>query len=565
MWRGVAASVGFCAAGAVALAGQTPTPPQPTTPSGQTPTRDAATAKPGNATLRGRVTTTEPSLRPLTNARVQLSATVEPVLTDSSGRFEFTGLPAGDYTLTADKAGYAHTRYGSRHEGEPGIPIRLTDGMTLDGIEMRMPPGAAISGRVLDATGRPVVALEVTARMVQRFGNDLRLVPTFRLVAETDDRGEYRLGSLAAGRYIVAVAGITEGFIVIGGPTTWRRTTGSAQLFYPGVTAIAQAQPMPVAAGQELHGIDFTVFPSRSAKVTFAITDANGAAVQEPVALITLPGGPLQQGRGVRAVSLKTGINPDPILFEPGEWIVNANSGGRRSITRLTLADGEEVTREIVFNGGGRISGRVIFEGAGTPPPMASVTLDVREPGNTSFASKGGISRTGPATPAADGTFEITGVMGRVGLHMASTVPGWHLESALFNGQDLAETPFEFYRGEELKDVRVVLSDSIAGLTGATADGEGRPVGGCFVVLFPEARETAFSERRMRMVRSDRQGTFSMNQVPSGTYRVLATRDVEAANWMTSEYLERIRAVSQPVTVKTADRQNVKLECLQAP
>src|SRR5207247_4490993 len=63
------------------------------------------------------------------------------------------------------------------------------------------PPGrAAISGRVVDGFGDPVVRAHVVVE-VRTDGNGTRAVAA----GEADDRGEYRIGRLAAGRYVVAV------------------------------------------------------------------------------------------------------------------------------------------------------------------------------------------------------------------------------------------------------------------------------------------------------------------------------------------------------------------------
>src|SRR5204863_848426 len=63
----------------------------------------------GTARIRGRVVAADTGA-PLRNARVAIAPDADsssPAFTDDQGRFTFAGLPAGFYTLTATKSGYA--------------------------------------------------------------------------------------------------------------------------------------------------------------------------------------------------------------------------------------------------------------------------------------------------------------------------------------------------------------------------------------------------------------------------------------------------------------------------
>src|SRR5919198_3229268 len=141
-----------------------PPPPPP-------PLHDASQTRPltGTGTIRGRVIADNGN-EPLRKARVVVGGptSVPPAFTDDEGRFAFTKLPAGQYALTARKAGYAAATFGSRHPGEPPMRIDLASGGTVDGIEVRMRRGAAISGRVVDEFGEPVENAAVIAQRIVR-------------------------------------------------------------------------------------------------------------------------------------------------------------------------------------------------------------------------------------------------------------------------------------------------------------------------------------------------------------------------------------------------------------
>ena len=72
----------------------------------------------------------------------------------------------------------------------------------VDGIEVRMPKGAAISGHIVDQFGDPVEAASVSARRTVRVAG--RMDTVTQATTLTDDLGEYRLGGLPPGSFVVS-------------------------------------------------------------------------------------------------------------------------------------------------------------------------------------------------------------------------------------------------------------------------------------------------------------------------------------------------------------------------
>jgi hypothetical protein len=103
-----------------------------------------------------------------------------PQISDAHGRFTFTAVPAGDWTLTVASVPH-HDHVASLH-----VSAGETQNMT---IELRR--AAHASGAVLDATGRP--AAGVAARLVGPGG--------YERVAFTDAFGRFICGGLVAGDY----------------------------------------------------------------------------------------------------------------------------------------------------------------------------------------------------------------------------------------------------------------------------------------------------------------------------------------------------------------------------
>ena len=133
--------------------GQVP-PPPPQVPPGQP--RDAVQQqqKTGTAQLAGRVLSAETG-RPIRRAQVRATSASDPrdarsVSTDPEGRWVMKGLPAGRYSVSVSKGGYVTLAYGQRRPFEQGKPVELAEGQSLDKLDVSLPKGGVITGRLLD-------------------------------------------------------------------------------------------------------------------------------------------------------------------------------------------------------------------------------------------------------------------------------------------------------------------------------------------------------------------------------------------------------------------------------
>jgi hypothetical protein len=178
------------------------------------------------------------------------SSSVTPILTDRDGRFTFA-VPPGAVTVAASKTGFAR---------------REASGTTGSPIEVRLARGAAISGRVVDGRGDPIV----DARVVAEIGTTTGAGFTVAAATQTDDRGEYRLGSLAADTFRVAI-------LTRGEPTRLETPGGFTILgsvvktYYPDAVIVRDdrapiasgwpdtAEALSLAPGDDRASVDFVV------------------------------------------------------------------------------------------------------------------------------------------------------------------------------------------------------------------------------------------------------------------------------------------------------------------
>jgi hypothetical protein len=167
----------------------------------QRPARDGADV--ARRVLRGQVRSDDDSAAFLRRARVSvIGTTIPPVFTDQEGRFE-VAVPERAYTVRITKPGFAPAQAEGTAGGDPS-PLAV-----------RLARGAAIGGYVIDGTGAPVVEARLRVRRVRDAGGPGQ-VP-IDTATRTDDLGEFRIGSLPAGRYEIAVDASSDAAAVVAG------------------------------------------------------------------------------------------------------------------------------------------------------------------------------------------------------------------------------------------------------------------------------------------------------------------------------------------------------------
>lgn len=196
-----------------------------------------------SGTVSGQVVTADH--RPLARARVELAtsrSTRLSVLTDTSGRFVFRGVPADRYTVAASLPGYLPATEASK-----GMVVQVGDGQVVRDIEIHLVRGGVLAGLVTDPAGAPVVSGTVRImRQLSDHGGFGQGVTT-----HTDNRGAFRMWGIPAGTYVVSATATS--------PTDRRSGVDVSETLYPGTTSAADALAITLKAGDEVGGIDFSL------------------------------------------------------------------------------------------------------------------------------------------------------------------------------------------------------------------------------------------------------------------------------------------------------------------
>jgi hypothetical protein len=551
-------------------------------------TRDAPRPVHGTGVISGVVVSDDADARPVRKARVTCGSpdvAGDTTITDETGRFEFAGLSAGRYAVSASKPSWVQVSYGAKRPLRPGSAIPLADGETK-AVVVRMLRGSVITGLVLDHHNQPAGSARVSALHYGIVQGERRLISAGS--ARTDDRGIYRVFGLPPGAYIVsggsgAVSGSfpTPELLLTSdadvryasapprqAPPPPVRGVTFAATYYPGTTVSSQAGLVSVGPGEERTGVDFALQLVPVARVEGTVSLPEGGVPAGTLVDLVSTGDAAATAQPVESYRT-TGVAEDGGFtfadVTPGQYTVLAR--GRRLIpnpdgampqvvwasTQITV-DGDAVTGlALSLEPGLTISGVVRFEARALKPPADLRSIQVMATpdetrGNVAFAP----ARVS-VTP--DGHFSISGAMPGP-YRLTASFPGsgrpggWLLKSIAASGQDALDAPFVVQPNQHVLDATITFTDRLAEVTGVLTNGRGGAAPDYTIVLFPaEPSRWRPRSRRVQGVRPSTDGGFAFRNLPPGDYLIAAIDDVEPGEWFDPAFLQRLAPAAGRVVV----------------
>lgn len=534
--------------------------------SAQTPPRDPqVVAKEGSATLRGRVVGADTGA-PLRETPVSIAAVhggfQQATFTDSNGQFEFATLVADEYRIRV-LIGAGSARYLPLSDSlESALPlVRVSENQVLDGIEIRLKPAAAISGRVVDEYGEPLAF--TTIRVLQRLaGGRHRPAGGQTLPVQTDDHGRFRVFGLSPGTYVLSAD-----------PTSIRTTVSAARAtrllptYFPGTANITEAAVIDLTYGQEAAGLEVRLARGGVFAVRGVVVDSRG--MPSPDTIVMLMSRP--PGGGVHRRDAHMEPDGSFVLREvlTGEYLLGVRpkltagiQGLRSEFAKIPLTVNQDLSGIVVATKPApSISGRVVVEGAaasGGVPAGMRVTAVERD----STVSVGLF----PATTAVDkdGNFTLRNVPDRVLLRV-DRAAGWWLNSVTVAGEDVTDRPTDFRDREQR--VQIVLTKQGASIDGRVAAAAPAHPAKAAVVLFSADRElwsSNASTTRVPTVSAD--GSFTIPALRAGAYLIVAVPGNELAlHDATPDYFEMLAGLATPFTVAENESKSIALSISQLP
>lgn len=561
-----------------ALGQVAPPPPPGTTPTPggrggaiQVPPRDNLPQAAGAGRLSGRVFS--PNKQPVYRALIQLNTgnlqTARWTSTDAEGRWSFADVPGGSYTIAASRDGYVSMGFGQRGAYGTPTPIVLADNTVAANLDITLPRGGVITGRVTDDRGEGVGFVLVQAMRV-RFVEGVRQLVEVRgglssLLAGglTDDRGEYRLYGLAPGTYYLSA---TYGQNGQGRSDDRLRY---ATTFAPGTVSMAEATPITVSA-DKVSTSDFSLVPTRLVAVAGRVLNASGAPAPGLVRL-----DPVARGHAVEAASQLSSRSDSNGTFAirgvpAGNYFLKASIGsaaGQELVSIPVSVSGEDLSGLVLQTAAvGSATGRLLIDAPGPNDTldgfnigtraMDSAALSAREAATFGGPGNSGLSRTNKA-----GGFAISGLLGRhiVRLQDIAGKPGWWLKAVIVENADVTDSGFEFQPGRNVT-IDVVVSRRMASVTGSVRDATGQPVNDYSAIAFTQDESKWTSFTRFILASGPRtDGTFKIEGLPAGDYIVVAVPPIEAGDETDPERLRAWRALGRQVSLSDAQAATVTL------
>ncbi len=494
-------------------------------------------------------------INPAEHRDVQLSS-----ITAGDGRFSFTNLPVGKYSLAAEKRGESPEGYNQDENYSTAIAVG--PGLDSENVVFPLDVPGSISGTVLDEQGDPVPQAQVWLFRNRVFSGRLQVF--LRGTATTDSSGAFYLGHLAPGTYYAAVQG-----------HPWY----AQNLIQLQIQDQPGAQAEPTHAPSELDvAYPVTYYgDSLDAASASPITISEGGAASIQITLRAVPAlhvevaeASQQPNRGVATQVFAPGPGGYPIPVNAQMF----NTGNQQVLTGI--APGRYVVTLQSFN-----QGHPETAGTKTVELAGDSTLDLRDVPKTSLTGRvsfeGNERPTGPASIqlssvqqrfngqdfgfpiASDGSLETKDSNITPGHYQIEIVnaPGFFIKSMNVKGAKASGSEIDVPEGTAVQ-LSIVAAKGLTRINGVALKDD-RPIPGAMVLLVPQDLSRTGQFRRDQ---SDSDGTFSLLDVEPGRYTLVAIdhgRDLEYENaTVINPYLSEGEPIEVPLQNRSAVKVNVQ-------
>jgi len=537
------------------LSAQIAPPQPPPQPQSQTP------APPGTSTLRGHVFAADTG-QPLRKAQVRMIAGEirenRMATTSESGLYEFKDVRAGRYTISASKGSYVSVSYGQQRPTDAPKPLDILDHQTVERVDLMLPRGAIITGRVVDEFGEPASDIQVAMERYQVIQGQRRLFSSGRSVT-TNDIGEFRLFGIPPGQYYLSA--------------TWRRSGGFnpnespsdrsayVPLYFPGTMNANEAQRITVSAGQQLDDLVMVLKPIKASRVSGTATGVDGRPMGPAIVMV------MQSSAAFGSMAGTTQVRPDGTFtvsgLAPGTYTLRTQrmgppvDGPEIAMATVTVAGDDITDVQLVATKPSTLTGRIIVDPAAASLLPRTLTIGAFPASFTGMP----MPSPPPARMADDYTFELKSPPGLYRLNLVPAGQGWTIRSVRLSGNDITDAGVEIKANEEIHALEVELTNKLTTITGLVTNARGDGVKDYTTIVFAQdaARWTG-NTRYVSQGRPDQDGRFKINGLPPGEYYIVALDRVDSGEAGDPEFLERIRTKASRLSLNEGETKTVDLK-----
>jgi hypothetical protein len=469
--------------------------------------------------------------------------------TDAAGHFSLRLAP-GSYRLWVERNGYARQVYGALSPAGEGLPLTLSPGQQLHDVGFQVIPLGAMAGRVLDEDGEPLQGVGIQVLRFNYANGHRQLISVTG--STSNDRGEYRVFGLPAGRYLLLAS-------LPNGPMSRPMEAGAlvpevqdpyAPLYYPGVPDVDSASLVSLGEGAELADMDFHLRKVRAITVRGRLVGAMERLSSGQIQVVLAHN---ENGVASFIDRVPGVVDTNTGRFEirrvpPGSYFVVASQlstqpyGGRTPLEISPTAAPEQVS--VPLSPAFDILGTVEVEGA---PRGSLPNLVVR------LLPAEGLA-LGPqpwSRVSSDGSIRLSGVTAGIWRIAFESLPEdlW-LKTESFAGNEIPAGEFtanESTRGQ----LRIVLAANGGQISG-TVTFASQPTRAT-VILAPSAPELRGFHQFYRVTNATERGTFTIKGVRPGSYKLFAFQEIEPFTWFDPEVLQAVESLAEPVLVNKSE------------
>jgi hypothetical protein len=522
------------------------------------PFRQAEAPRAG-AVIAGRVivAASDPAV-PVRRARVTLTggglSSPEITDTDVHGNYRFEGLAEGAYRVTASKPGFVTMEAGASRHGALPAPI-LIGAAEQVAVDLQLPRGAAIDGRILDTEGEPLQNIIVSASRFTYTALGRRMTPVKQ--ARTDDLGRYRIHSLPPGDYIVEAAPDPRADLTSGLMFAQDRPPGRGRTYYPGTPQVHLARRIALRTGQQVAQADFAVERVTLARVEGRVVDSTGKPIQATMRLQPVGG----------LADTPAGVMRGPGSFQfpgvpPGEYWLMASVAlpGRAAEfgVQRVIASGQDVQGLTLATApGAALEGWIVAAGNASLPRLDSVRVD---PVATEFELPATRPPQPPITVGANGGFSIASLFGPRILRLTGLPEGWALVGVWLDDREITDQAFDFRAAATPRQLRLVVSDASASVRGTVRAAAEAVKAYQAVVFHKDERLRGATSRFTRLATPDAEGVFTVHGLVPGEYIAAAADHIEPGREHDPDLLRTLAVSGTAFTVSEPGTISVTLE-----
>jgi hypothetical protein len=473
--------------------------------------------------------------------------------TDATGHWSISNTSCtNNRPVNATRIGFINSQMARNASGSRPTTVNLVSGSPVSGVKISLMPESSIAGKVLDPNGDPIESARIQAVRVQVQAGQRMLVNAG--ASATDSQGNFRMGGLQPGRYVICAASAQLAYPVGGGPAM-----AYQENCYPGPVASGLSIAMPVEAGREVHTA-FTLTPVQGVHVRGRVTGVPATAMRSAVQLMNLPRN-LGIGRNLNEAVQNDGTFDIKTVL-PGSYIAVVNlqtnpPGPQPVMLQAPVEVGNSDVDNVSLTPQplGSLSGTVRYQFS-NPATVANPPVTVNLRPDSAGAYFGQIPQA--QWDSNHLSFDFAGIQPNTALRMNVNVNGRdvYVRSATLRGQDVINQPFTVEGTSGPVDI--VVSDDTGSIDVTVNDSDGHPAIDARVILLSTSGQRRF-------LASGDDGHATQQNLPTGEYRAWAFDNLSTVPYAEEERMNQNAGSGEKVSVTSGGNVTLTVKCQPAP